>query len=479
MGESDFKMDGKIENFMGYAFRDELLKGKFNFKSNFLNLNPFLSEDESTAATSAAADTASVTAFEVPENIDFTLTSSIGKLLYDKLEITAMQGEVVIAGGKVSMNNVNMNLLDGRLGMNGYYATTGKDPEVKFDLNIQDFDIKKSFDAFNTVQKIAPMAEKCTGKFGMSFSFTSLLDQAMEPLMNTLNGAGNINTKNIVISNISVLEKAGEYLKKDQFKTMQLVNALVKFMIKDGNIEVEPFTTKVDQSEITFGGKQSIDQLLNYDLIYKIPSKALGSAANDIFKNMTASAGVAGVDLKMPEIITVNGKILGTLMKPELKLDLKQQAGNVIDNVKEQVKDKINEEVDKAKAEAIKKAREQADKLNKEAETRAAQVVAAAEKTAQEIRNGGKTAADKVRSESETQAQNVINAAKGKGPIAEAAAKKSAETIRKEGNAKAADLESKANSEADGVVNKARQESESIKSKAKQEGDKLIEAASR
>lgn len=477
MGESDFKMDGKIENFMAYAFRDELLKGRFNLKSNYLNVNQFMSDEES--AEAAVEDTAALTAFEVPKNIDFTLTTSISKILYDKLEITAMQGEVVISGGKVNMNNVTMNMLDGKMGMNGHYASTGTNPDVKFDLKIQDFDIKKSFDAFNTVQKIAPMAEKCTGKFGMSISFTSLLDNTMEPIMNTLNGEGNINTKNIVIANISVLEKAGEFLKKDQFKTMKLENAVVNFKIVDGNIEVEPFTTKVDQSEITFGGKQSIDQILNYDLIYKIPSSALGDKANDLFKSMSATAGMTGIDVKMPETITVNGKILGTLLNPELKLDLKQQAGNVVNDIKEQVKDKINEEVDKAKQEAIKKAREQADKLYKEAETRAAQVVAAAEKSAEQIKSTAKTAADKVRSEGETQAQNVIKSAKGKGPIAEAAAKKSAETIRSEADKKASQLESNATAEANNVVSNAKQEAENIKKKAKEEGDKLIATASK
>ncbi|PKP19756.1 MAG: hypothetical protein CVU05_10650 [Bacteroidetes bacterium HGW-Bacteroidetes-21] len=479
MGESDFNMNGKIENFMAYAFRDELLKGNFNFKSNFINVNQFMgNETETASSTPAAEDTSSMSVIEIPKNIDFTLTTSIGRLLYDKLDITAMQGEVVISGGKLNMNNVKMNMLDGSLAMNGYYSTEKSDPAVKFDFNINDFDIKKSFDAFNTVQKLVPMAEKCNGKFGMSLSFESLLSQTMEPIMNTLNGIGVLNTKNIVVTN-SVLEKVAEALKKDNFKSMKLDKAVVKFTIKDGNIEVEPFTTMVDRSEVTFGGSQSLDQILKYNLSYKIPSKDLGNAANDIFKNMSGAASQAGIEIKVPEFITINGNILGTLLKPELKLDMKQQATNAVDNIKEQVTDKINEEVDKAKAEAIKKAREQADKLNKEAETRAAQIVAAAEQTAKQVNSNAKIAADKVKSEGDVAAQKVMDAAKGKGPIADAAAKKSAEKIKKEAAQKATDLENTAANEAANGVNKAKQESDNIKKTAKAQGDKLIEDASK
>ena len=33
MGKSDFRMDGKVDNYFGYMLRDEVLKGNFNFSS--------------------------------------------------------------------------------------------------------------------------------------------------------------------------------------------------------------------------------------------------------------------------------------------------------------------------------------------------------------------------------------------------------------------------------------------------------------
>ena len=91
IGKSDFKANGKIENFLDYFFAENgLLKGNFNLNSNQIDLNEFMRREEET--TAATHDTASLAVIDVPANIDFTLTASIGQLLYDNMEITNVTG---------------------------------------------------------------------------------------------------------------------------------------------------------------------------------------------------------------------------------------------------------------------------------------------------------------------------------------------------------------------------------------------------
>jgi len=478
MGSSDFAMNGKIENFLAYVFRDELIKGAFNFNSNSLNVNQLMGPESTSTTTSTTTDTSSLTAFEVPENVDFTLNSTIGNLLYDKLEIKNTKGTIVISDGKVDLNGLNMQLLDGSMSLKGYYSTKNTEtPDIDMGMDIKDFDIKKTFDAFNTVQNIAPIAQKCTGKISVNLAFNGKLTKSMSPEMKTINGSGTLSTKSLTVDNSDVFAKLASVLKSDKYKKLTLENANLKFKITNGNIEFEPVTTKLGKTNMEFGGKQGLDQMVDYFMNFKIPSSELGSAANEVMNNLSAQAGNVGLNVKVPEFIEVKGLITGLITKPEIKFNLKDQGKNAVDNVKEQVVNKINEEVDKAKAEAIRKAQEQADKLMKVADEQSQKLIATAQTAAKQINDAAKVAADKVRSEGNAQADKLLSEAKAKGMIAEKLAKEPANKLRKEASKKADEIEAKAQSESQTKVNQAKQESDKIKAKAKAEGAQLIEDA--
>jgi uncharacterized protein involved in outer membrane biogenesis len=480
MGSSDFAMDGKIENFLAYVFKDELIKGVFNFNSQNLNINQLMGGETTTAATTepVAADTSSLTAFEVPENVDFVLNSSIGNMLYDKLEIKNTKGSIIIRDGKVDLNGLNMQLLDGSMSLSGYYSTKGTpNPDVDMKIDIKEFDVKKTFESFETIKKIAPIAEKCSGKISLGLSFSGKLTHEMAPEMKTINGAGSLNTKSLTLSNVEALDKLSKLIKSDKYKNLTLQNANLKFKIVDGNIEIEPFVTKVGKTDMEFGGKQGLDQIADYSMNFKIPTSELGSTANELLGNLSSQAGGLGLNIKMPEFIDVKGLITGPVTKPEIKFNLKNQAKDAVENVKDQVVDKINEEVDKVKAEAIRKAQEQADKLMKEADVQTQKLMEAAQTGAKQINDAAKVAADKVRSEGNAAADKLLSEAKSKGPIAEKLAKEPAKKLREEAEKKGQAIQDKAKSESDLKLQQAQQESDKVKTKAKAEGDKLIEEA--
>ena len=73
-----------------------------------------------------------------------------------------------------------MNTLGGDVMLGGSYSTVNvAEPEVKFNYNIQNLDIKQTSQTFNAVEKMAPIASKCTGKFSSVMTFNSKLDKQM------------------------------------------------------------------------------------------------------------------------------------------------------------------------------------------------------------------------------------------------------------------------------------------------------------
>ncbi|GAB4279728.1 MAG: AsmA-like C-terminal region-containing protein [Marinilabiliales bacterium] len=478
IGKSDISMNGKIENFLAYYFRDELLTGSFNFVSRNLDLNELAGdatdEESQTDATSTEEELELV---EVPKNINFTLNTQIDKLIYDNIEVNDINGGVIINDGEANLKDVVMKLLDGILELNGLYSTRDiTKPFMDLSMQIKNFDIQKTFIAFNTVQKLAPIAEDCSGKFSMMLTMNSNVLQTMEPDLATLNGQGEFHTKNIIIQNSTVFKKVGELIKTDKFDKMNLSDVDFMFTIENGKITVEPFETEFGKSKALFGGSQSLDQTLDYNINFKIPSSELGSTANQVAESLFSKAGNIGIDMKMPEVFDFNAKIGGLINDPKVTVDLKDQASDVVDDIKDQVKEKVEEEIDKAKQEAIRKAEQEAARIYAEADKQAKNIISAAEKTAEEIKKNAKVAADKVRNEAYAQADNLIKEA-GNNPVKKKIAQESAKKIRQEADKKAAQLENEAAKKADNTVNAAKKQADEIRSKAKKQGDQLIEKA--
>ncbi|HRW63734.1 MAG TPA: AsmA-like C-terminal region-containing protein, partial [Bacteroidales bacterium] len=210
VGQSDFNLKGKIENYVAYALSDGTLKGDFKFKSKNINANEFLSESGETAAPEtevkeepevATVDTTSAMGvFEVPGNIDFILNSELNHIIYDKMDITNLTGVFVIKDKKVMMNNLNMNLLDGKLGIDGEYNTQNIEaPSVTMSLDIEKMEIESALNSFSMLEKMAPILKNCKGKISLKFDFTSLLDSAMSPVLNSIDGYGKLHSESIQV----------------------------------------------------------------------------------------------------------------------------------------------------------------------------------------------------------------------------------------------------------------------------------------
>ncbi|MBI9033084.1 MAG: AsmA family protein [Bacteroidales bacterium] len=480
IGESDIQMKGKIENYMAYALKDDVLKGEFILNSSLLNVNEFMPDEEGTSSSESSQNEgdSELTVFEIPSNIDFKLQSEIGKVLYDNLEIENLDGTIWIKDSKLSMNDVKMDMMDGTITMNGAYdAKDISSPVINFDFGINNFNLSKTFEAFNTIKQLVPIAEKCSGDFSATIAnYSCVLDKNMIPILSSINSNGKILTQEILLQNADVFNKIGSELKMDKFNQFNLNDVDLSFELKDGNLFVKPFDVKMGGTKATIGGKQGIDQSLAYTMTFEIPRSQFGGAANTVLDNLVSSAKTKGVDVKLGANINVNALIGGTLSNPTIKLDLKEQGQNIGKDIKNEVINIVNEKVDNAKAEAIKKAKKQADQLLSEANKKGEQLISAAQKTANEIKKVAKDNADKIRAEGKTQGDKLIKEA-GSNIIKKKLAEKGAKELNNQAIIRANQLEAEADNKAKLTVDKARTEANNINQKAKVEADKLIAKA--
>ncbi|NCB08452.1 MAG: AsmA family protein, partial [Bacteroidia bacterium] len=181
VGQSDFNLSGKVYNYLNYILKDGILKGDLQLFSSFVNVNELLllqneeenglkaeaAKDKKATATTGAdtEETQESLAFTVPENVDFTFRSKISKAVFDRLPISNISGLITAQNGKLMLNGLNMNMLDGELKLTGSYENTPQNqPMVDMGFEILKFDIPQAYQSLAGFRKILPVAAQSEGK---------------------------------------------------------------------------------------------------------------------------------------------------------------------------------------------------------------------------------------------------------------------------------------------------------------------------
>lgn len=473
MGKSDFAMRGTIDNYIGYAMRDELLKGDFAFNSNYLDIDQLMgpSTPESEATPTEGGDATAEGSSEasepllIPGNIDFNLNTNIKELAYDGMTIKNVSGGVRIKDEEALLDNLMMNMLGGSVGMTGSYNSVNPEkPGVNIDFNLKTIDIQELVSNFVSIETLAPIAKYAKGNFSTSFKMNGSLLPSLEPIYSSLSGGGNFFTNSVEISGFKPLEKIAEAVKMDKLKNQTLRDVKAFFKFADGKITMDPFDTKLGKIPTNVTGFTSFDQSIGYDLLMNVPKEEIPASMIQLVEgamskvnNMVPKLNVGS----LPAVIPVKVNVGGTVTDPKITTDFKdailRASGNLKDNLIDAGKEALNKGVDSLKNIGTEKLNEvKEDMMAKKKE-----IMDAAQVQADKVVAEGKKAANAVRSEADKQGKALVDEA-GSNPIKKKTAELAAEKLRKEAEEKAQKIEKESKAKADKIMSEAQARADKI-----------------
>jgi uncharacterized protein involved in outer membrane biogenesis len=330
-GSSDFDLQGKIENYLSYALKDGTLKGRLDHQSKLIDTNELmkLTGDED---STAVEDTTAMELVLVPKNLNFVLNSKIDKLVYDKLEMTNMAGKITIVNGRIVLDGLQSNMLDGRMLVSGEYNTVDTlKPYVNFDMALTSIDVRKAANSFSMIDSIMPIAKRAEGTVTTKLKFNSLMGPDMSPVLNSVNGGGLLESQGVEISGAKVQNAMATMLNNDKYKKARAEDLAINFKLENGNVIVEPFDANLFGKTVNISGSQNLDQSLDYVIKMPVSKQELGSVAGLLGASLPSGAS----DVK------VNVLVKGTVQDPKLSFKLDE-------SFKEQAKKEVEKEVKKA-----------------------------------------------------------------------------------------------------------------------------------
>jgi hypothetical protein len=464
-GKSDFNINGSIDNYLGYIFRDELLKGNFNFASQNMDIDELMNivpaSETATEPTTASTDISDPVL--IPNNVDFTLRTSIGNMKYNGIDIKNLSGTVKMKEEVAQLEGLSMNAMGGSVGLRGSYDTRDHSkPKIDFAYNLKDIDIQTLAKNFMTIDKLAPIAKYTKGKISSTFEMKSDLTANLDPIYNSLSGFGDLSTSTITISGFKPMEKMAEVLQMSKLSSQTLKDVKTKFQFADGKVNVKPFDVQLGKIKTTVSGFTSFEQAIDYDLKMMVPKEEIPGALIKQAEQAIAkvNALTPKIELKsIPDFIPVKVDVLGTVTNPKIATDFKEAlmaaTGNLkdqlIDNIKETVKDTvkaiISDKVEDAKAELEKRKKEILDE---------------AQKNANKVKAEAKKSADAVRAEAQKQAKALMDEA-GSNPLKQKAAKAAGDKLIKEAEEKAVKIEQEGDKKADAIMREAQEKADKLK----------------
>lgn len=440
VSNTQFTASGSLQNYVLYFLKNDKITGNLTLKSPLVDLNSLSSRSTTTAQQNSPSSTPSsaaskATALQIPKNIDFTLQTSIEKILFKDLVISQTKGKIHVVDQGISMDNLSFQLA------NASWKSTGtvslkehQTPTVQFAFNIQDLNIQEAHKYFSLVQKFAPIAAAAQGKVDIDITYSGNLEADLSPNLMSSTAVGNMDLIDFNLKNSTSFNQLVSLTQWNQLKNLELKPTHLNFQIKNGRLQFKPFDVQTNLTKFHVSGSNGLDQSLEYNILTDIPAKTLQSGVAASLNQQLAKLNPNLNLEKIQQALKMQIMVRGTAQKPQFKVNvINAQAANgnmsvttqAKELVKQEAKQQINKQLDEAKAKA--------EDLKKEAEM----------------------LSQKLRQEAYANADRLVDEAKN--PFAKIAAQKIAERLKKEADRKADALLEEADKKAQELIEKARQ----------------------
>ncbi len=333
-GKSDLSVTGVLENFYGFIFRNQELKGNFNMNSNQIAVDDFMTTSEPTKAEAKGKPEA----MKIPAFLNCSLTAKANTVLYDNLTLKNVSGKLIVKNQAVTLDNVKTNIFGGQIGLNGMVSTKEKTPKFNMNLNLNQVNIAESFTQLDMLKKIAPIAGIINGKLNSTIKLSGNLDaNEMTPDLKTISGdlLGQLLSTTVNAKNSTLLSALSSNIKFIDMNKVNLNDIKAAVTFKDGKVNVKPFDIKYQDMKVTVAGTHGFDQLMNYNLKFDVPAKYLGSDINNLISKLTP-ANAAKL-----ENIPINAILGGSFSQPKISTDIKAATTTLVSNLAKQQKEQL------------------------------------------------------------------------------------------------------------------------------------------
>jgi hypothetical protein len=336
-GNSDIVVKGNLDNFYGFLFNNQELKGNFTLNSNIFKVDDFLTKEApKTETTTESAQ------LKIPAFLNCTFVANAKNVTYDNINLKNVSGTVYVKNEAVKLQNLQSDVFGGKIGFDGNVSTKGDKSTFAMDLKLDQLNISESFTNLEMLKAIAPIAKTIEGKINSTVNLSGVLNDDMTPNLKTISGNlfgklldPKINQKNS--KTLSLLDNKVNFLDISKLN-LDGINAYLAF--KDGQVNVKPIPLKYNDIGMEISGNHTFDNVMNYDIVFDVPVKYLGTEVTNLLAKLNSK------DIADVKSVPVKANLTGSFSSPNFSTNLKDATSNLVKDLVEKQKQSL---IDKGK----------------------------------------------------------------------------------------------------------------------------------
>ncbi len=279
LDESDFSLDGTIDNIDDYFAGKDVLRADLNFSSPVTNISQLLAltsglggepEEAEKAAVTEAAPDEFTGPYMVPKGINLTLHTDIDKALWEgKPLLTDLDGELRIKeDGTLSIApdlTFDSPLTHGEMWM--MYRTPDRNNLfAAISLHLEQIGMQEIVEMIPDIDQLMPMLRGFDGEGEFHLAAEGYMDSTYRFKKSTLLGAGSIGATNLTLKDDELFRKISFLLKYKDEGVIRVDSLRAEFAVFRNEIEVYPFLLKLDRYGAVISGNHNTNMDFDYNI---------------------------------------------------------------------------------------------------------------------------------------------------------------------------------------------------------------------
>ncbi|EAR13024.1 outer membrane assembly protein [Polaribacter irgensii 23-P] len=331
-GASDIAIQGNLENFYGFLYKDEKLKGNFNLNSTVFKVSDFLTQSKTT--NTKEKETINL---KIPSFLDVRLEAVAKKVIYDNINLTSVSGELHIKEESVRLKNITSAVFGGNIDFDGVVSTAEKRSKFALDLNLKKLNIADSFNHLKMLEAIAPITETVEGKINATLQVSGDLNGDITPNLKSIFGSlrGQLSNTKLKPKNSKALNLLGSKIDFLDLNEFNLNDVSASFSFANGQVRVPPININYKDIAIKIEGSHGFNTAMNYDINLDVPVKYLGSTVTTALTQCTPK------DVARIKSIPIKASLKGSFSTPIFSSNIKNTTADLLKILLEKQKQSV------------------------------------------------------------------------------------------------------------------------------------------
>lgn len=280
LGRSNVKLSGSVENAMASFFHPELHKKiiiRGSILSDTMDLNQLIRaidkgtqykhalEPPETVEQEIDSDTSQLPIIMIGPTIDARLDARFGNLQFGKLNINNAQGHITIDNGQSLFKDLTIHYQGSKLVANTLYApVTPILANTTLSLTAEKIDLNSLKGLTPLIDSLSPMINSIEGVVSIDIAAQAVMDTFLIPNFDKIELSTELRADHLVVMDNETFAEISKMLmfKNKERNVIDSIN--VQAVVKNGVVEIFPFSMVLDRYRVALGGTQHLNGELQY-----------------------------------------------------------------------------------------------------------------------------------------------------------------------------------------------------------------------